>query len=59
VVTPTGRAALEASEATMAAAIREVLDLAHDRDTLLDQLLALDDALSALYMQRIAARARA
>jgi DNA-binding MarR family transcriptional regulator len=59
VVTPTGRAALDASEATMAEAIGEVLDLAQDRDALLDQLLALDDALSALYMQRIAARTRA
>jgi DNA-binding MarR family transcriptional regulator len=59
VVTEAGEAALAAAEATMADAIGEVLDLAVDRDALLGQLLALDDALSALYMQRIAARARA
>jgi DNA-binding MarR family transcriptional regulator len=59
VVTPAGQAALATSETAMADAISDVLDLANDRDALLDQLLALDDALSALYMQRLAARTRA
>jgi DNA-binding MarR family transcriptional regulator len=58
VVTDPGRVALVASEESMAAAIAEVLDDAADRDALVGALLDLDDALSAFYARRLAARMR-
>ena len=42
----------------MAAAVETVLDDAHDRDAIVAALLDLDDALSAYYTRRLAARLR-
>jgi DNA-binding MarR family transcriptional regulator len=58
VVTDPGRAALDASEQSMATAIADVLDDAADRDAVVGALLDLDDALSAFYARRLAARIR-
>jgi DNA-binding MarR family transcriptional regulator len=59
VVTDAGRRALDAAEQSMAAAIAEVLEDVHDRDAVVGALLDLDDALSAFYARRLAARMRA
>jgi DNA-binding MarR family transcriptional regulator len=59
VVTPNGRKALVAAETSMAAAIDDVLDDARDRDAVIAGLLDLDDALTAYYTRRLAARTRA
>jgi DNA-binding MarR family transcriptional regulator len=59
VVTANGRKALTAAEDSMAAAIADVLDDARDRDAVIAGLLDLDDALSAYYTRRLAARSRA
>jgi len=59
VVTAAGRGALAQAEASMAAAIREVLDDTRDPDAVVRALLDLDDALSAFYARRLAARSRA
>jgi DNA-binding MarR family transcriptional regulator len=58
VVTDPGRDALDASEQSMATAIADVLDDAADRDAVVGALLDLDDALSAFYARRLAARIR-
>jgi DNA-binding MarR family transcriptional regulator len=59
VVTANGRKALTAAESSMAAAIADVLDDARDPDAVIAGLLDLDDALSAYYTRRLAARSRA
>jgi DNA-binding MarR family transcriptional regulator len=59
VVTANGRKALIAAESSMAAAIADVLDDARDPDAVIAGLLDLDDALSAYYTRRLAARSRA
>jgi DNA-binding MarR family transcriptional regulator len=58
VVTDAGRIALAEVEESMAAAVETVLDDAHDRDAIVAALLDLDDALSAYYTRRLAARLR-
>jgi DNA-binding MarR family transcriptional regulator len=58
VVTEAGRAALFAVEESMAEAVGDVLDDARDRDAVIAGLLDLDDALSAYYTRRLAARLR-
>jgi DNA-binding MarR family transcriptional regulator len=58
VVTAVGRAALAAAEESMARAVADVLDDARDRGALIAGLLDLDDALSAYYTRRLAARMR-
>jgi DNA-binding MarR family transcriptional regulator len=59
VVSDAGRSALAAAEAAMAAAVADVLGDARDPDAIVAALLDLDDALSAYYTRRLAARARA
>jgi DNA-binding MarR family transcriptional regulator len=59
VVTPTGRTALADVEESMAAAVADVLGDARDPDAIVASLLDLDDALSAYYTRRLAARLRA
>ena len=56
VVTPTGRTALADVEESMAAAVADVLGDARDPDAIVASLLDLDDALSAYYTRRLAAR---
>jgi DNA-binding MarR family transcriptional regulator len=58
VVTDAGRIALAEVEESMAAAVETVLDDARDRDAIVAALLDLDDALSAYYTRRLAARLR-
>jgi DNA-binding MarR family transcriptional regulator len=58
-VTEAGHRALERAEAAMAAAIDDVLGDARDRPAVVASLLDLDDALSAYYTRRLAARTRA
>jgi len=59
VVTATGRTALADVEDSMAAAVADVLGDARDPDAIVGALLELDDALSAYYTRRLAARTRA
>ncbi len=59
VVSDAGRTALAAAEAAMAAAVEDVLGDARDPDAIVAALLDLDDALSAYYTRRLAARTRA
>ena len=59
VVSDAGRAAVAAAEEAMAAAVEDVLGDARDPDAIVAALLDLDDALSAYYTRRLAARTRA
>ncbi len=59
VVSDAGRAALAAAEEAMAVAVADVLGDARDADAIVAALLDLDDALSAYYTRRLAARTRA
>jgi DNA-binding MarR family transcriptional regulator len=59
VVSDAGRAALAAAEVSMAAAVEDVLGDARDPDAIVAALLDFDDALSAYYTRRLAARTRA
>jgi DNA-binding MarR family transcriptional regulator len=56
VLTERGRGALAVAEDAMCAAIGEVLDDAHDRDTVVAGLLDLDTAMTTFYARRVAAR---
>lgn len=58
VVTDAGREALATAEQSMCDAIDVVLADARDRDVVLAGLLDLDDAMTAYYTRRLAARAR-